>query len=326
MESNNRPLRTTPKDFFLHLGIMVALYAATISLISLLYGIINFYFPDFFSTHEYYRGSIYHMNSAVAAFIVTFPTFLVLARSAERDMRKHPQKHELWIRKWLTFLTLFVAGVTIAVDLIVLIKYFFDGELTMRFFMKVIVVFLISTAIFSYFMYELRSGARKRTRVLWTLASLSSTVAIAVVIFSFTVIGSPFNQRGYRLDETRVEHLSNVTYNIIAYRQNYGDVPETLAALERNGFIIERDPRTGAEYEFRKIGDTQFELCATFEFPTRRMNATQRGRAQKPPMMPGIGQYAWEHDEGRTCFEREIFPDQLRTDGPYAKPLPVTHP
>ena len=327
MENTQHKPRTTPKDFFLHLGVMVALYAAVISFITLLYGIINHYFPDVALIGEYYYGgSAYQINGAAAAFIVTFPLFLILARIAERDVTKHPEKRELWIRKWLIFFTLFVAGVTMAVDLIVLVKYFFDGELTMRFFMKVIVIFLISIAIFSYFMYELRNGTKKRSVGLFALATLSSIIALAVLCLSFTVIGSPFEQRNYKLDETRVQHLTEIAYNIISYRTNYGDVPETLAILLRNGFPVQRDPRTGADYEFRRISTMEFEICATFERATRPINAHPSVPKSMPAAIRGGDMYEWDHGVGRTCFEREIFADQVRTNMPFEKPIPISHP
>ena len=323
MEHTSSKTHTTPKDFFLHLGVMAFLYAAAISLLTILYGIINFYFPDKVAYDYYFAGAASTINGGAAAFIVTFPVFLILARLTEADMSKYPQKRELWIRKWLVFLTIFVAGITMVVDLIALIRYFFEGELTMRFLVKVLVVFLTSGAVFSYFMYELKSAAHKRTRILWTLAVVSSGVALGVLCLSFTVIGSPFNQRSYKLDETRVQHLSDITQNIIYHRQNFGDIPEALNALEQNGFVVPRDPETGADYEFRRISDMKFELCATFNLPTRPIDVDARNRIQKP-IPPGYSPgYESGHGIGRTCFERQIFPDQVRIQVPAEMAVPI---
>src|SRR5438093_896821 len=48
MEPTNKP-RTTPKDFFLYLGVMIMLYSSILSLLVLLFDLINNLFPDAFN-------------------------------------------------------------------------------------------------------------------------------------------------------------------------------------------------------------------------------------------------------------------------------------
>ena len=311
METTHQKIRTTPKDFFLHLGVMVALYATSISLISLLYGIINYYFPDQYAYDYSFTGSVSSINGSIAALFVLFPTFLILARTAEKDMRSHPEKRELWIRKWLIYLTLFVAGVTMAVDFIFLIQYFLEGDVTTRFLIKVITVFLTTGAIFCYFMYDLKRNIHKNKSMLALFVAVASFIVIATLGLSFSIIGSPLEQRNFKLDETRVQQLSDLTQQVIYYRQTFGKVPEQLTDLAKNGYNEPRDPKTGNQYEFKRISNMKFELCATFERETRPLDVGARDGMTRP-LMPGIAHgYVWKHTMGKTCFEREIFPDQI---------------
>ena len=132
--------KTTPKDFFLWAGAMVALYVSVFSLITLLFEYTNYAFPDALDYYvDPYSGSI---RFAMASLIVLFPIFLLLMRLIRNDIVRSPEKRDLWIRRWALYLTVFVAGAAIAIDLITLINYFLGGDLTTRFALKVVIVLL----------------------------------------------------------------------------------------------------------------------------------------------------------------------------------------
>lgn len=329
MEHTQHKIHATPQDFFLNLGVMVALYATVISLLTLLYAIINFYFPDQYIVDYYYFLSSGQINGGIAALFVLFPLFIILASVAERGWKKHPEKREIWIRKWLVYLTLFVAGATMAGDLIALISRFLGGELTTRFLLKVVVVFLLTGSVFAYFMYDLRRKVHEKKSMLPLFAGAATVLILITLAFSLSIIGSPFKQHSYRMDEQRIINLNDITQNAIYYRQNYKDVPQTLADLSKNGFVVPLDPATMQPYEYRRISDMKFELCANFELVTRPIDIDGRNRVQKP-IKPGFSEgYEWGHAAGKTCFEREIFPDQIGTGDksvpPMYQPTPVTH-
>src|SRR6185503_5784028 len=146
---------TGAKDFFLWAGAMLFLYASIVAFITLLFSYINFVFPDAlnaYASNPYDSGMSYQM----AILIVLGPAFLVLMRLIRRDIKKDPTRAELWVRKWALYLTLFVAGVTVAVDLITLLYYFLSGQdITIRFVLKVAVVALVGAAVFMHFMADI---------------------------------------------------------------------------------------------------------------------------------------------------------------------------
>jgi hypothetical protein len=60
------------------------------------------------------------------------------------------------VRKWLLYLTLFVAALIIIIDTVMLVQGLLNGELTVRFLMKLLTVFVTAGAIFGYYFYDLK--------------------------------------------------------------------------------------------------------------------------------------------------------------------------
>ena len=129
--------KTTPKDFFLHLGAVVALYASAIALINLCFSIVNYYNPDALGPAISARASI---AWPVSMLVVLIPVLYVLEWLIGRDLIRSPEKREIWIRRWRIYLTLFLAGATIVGDLIALINTYLNGEVTSRFIYKILIV------------------------------------------------------------------------------------------------------------------------------------------------------------------------------------------
>lgn len=301
--------RVTPKDFFLWVGAMAALYASVVSFITLLFEYINYVFPD--SLQHYvdpYSGSI---RFAIASLIVLFPVFLILMRVIRRDIARDPSRVEIWVRRWVLFLTLFVAGITLVIDLIVLINTFLGGELTARFVLKVAVVFLVVGGVFLHFLSDLW-GYWNRNPARAKLVGYGAALAIVVAIISgFFIMGTPGEQRALRFDEQRVGDLQGIQWQTVNYYQQKGSLPANLEALADpiGGYIPPRDPETGEPYEYRRLGGALgFELCATFS-TSGRGDRLERSRVPVP-IDGGEELDTWQHEAGRVCFERTIDPER----------------
>lgn len=63
-------------------------------------------------------------------------------------------------RKWLTYLTLFVAGAFLVGDAATLVYNALGGELTIRFVLKVATIAIIAGGIFTFFLSEMRKDER----------------------------------------------------------------------------------------------------------------------------------------------------------------------
>ena len=149
-------MKTEPKDVFLHLLAMVTLYASAISFITLTFQIINYYIPDQLND-PYYRDSIVGtMRWAIAMLVVLFPTYLLAMRALNQGYAAEPGKRSLGIRKWLVYFTLFVAALIVLGNMVALIFNFLEGELTLRFFLKILTMVFVTGSIFYYYFTDIR--------------------------------------------------------------------------------------------------------------------------------------------------------------------------
>lgn len=306
-------IKTTPKDFFLHLAVFTTLYVSSISLLRLLFEIINTVFKD---PLEYSFGfSSGSLRAAIASLIVVFPLYLFLSRLNYKWLSLEPAKAELWIRKWLIYLTLFVAGGTATVDLIMLINRFLEGDLTTRFILKVLVVFVVAGAIFGYFMYDLRREIGSQKNRMKILAVAASAAVLLSIVGGFFVVGSPKTERLRRFDEERVSDLQNIQWQVINYWQSKEALPEELEDLEDSisGFVVPTDPETEDRYEYNTTAGLSFNLCATFTLESEGIqtyDGVPRPRSiDIKEQALGLPSALWEHDSGRVCFDRIIDPE-----------------
>jgi len=149
----------TARDAFFHLLTFTTLYTWATSLILLFITYIDFAFPDPASRTSYYalEAALSSIRASLAALIVSFPIFLILWHYLLREVRRHPEKAKGAIRRWLGYLSLFVGAVTLSADAITFIYYLFEGQLTVRFLLKVTVLFLIAGSLVYYLAFTLRS-------------------------------------------------------------------------------------------------------------------------------------------------------------------------
>lgn len=304
-------IRTSPKDVFLHLLMLVMLYIGVISLISLSFAYINFSFPD---PLNYYRtGILDSIRIQSSMLVVSFPLLLTLSYFIQREYRKNPAKHELRFSKWLTYLTLFVAAITIVIDLIQLVNRFYGGELTTSFVLKVLSVLIVAGAVFGYYIWDVQHESNT-SNVPKIVAWISSVVVVVMLVSGFFIAGSPSNQRKIRMDDKRTSDLQSIQWELINYWQLKKALPASLKDLRNDlsGFQVPVDPETGAAYEYTVTAPLQFSLCATYnkESLSDNWQATPMSAPVYYKDQYGMsGSQNWAHGAGRKCFERNIDPE-----------------
>ena len=315
-------MKNTPRDFFLHFGAFAALYSAAIALATLLFRMIDYAFPDALRENYYYGYSDPYsgpMRFAIASLIILVPIFLYLFRIIQREAREAPERYTLAIRKWLTYITLFVAGATIIGDLIALLNSFLGGVLVTTFLLKVLTLLAITGAAFWYFLLDIRGHWQSREAASKNIGLGVLGLVITVIIGGFLVMGSPMQQREIQFDQQQVQDLSLIQNEIVGYWQQNGRLPATLAEIESplTGFSVPVAPEGREPYEYRTTGGLTFELCATF------VRASDEYRPTEPPF--GYGAYGvagdtnWTHGTGRVCFDRTIDTNLIQ---PFPKQIP----
>ncbi|MDO8492603.1 MAG: DUF5671 domain-containing protein [bacterium] len=308
--------KTTARDFFLYLFAVIILYVSFGSLLSLLFDYINHLFPDALSYTDPYSGS---MRFSIAILIILFPIFLVTTWFLNKDLRGNPEKQDMGIRKWLLYLTLFVASGIVIGDLVTLVNTFLNGEITPRFILKVLAVLVLSGLALWYYLLDLRGKYLENPKLGHTFGIVAGLLVLVSIVGGFFITGSPQSQRLVRFDQQKVTDLSTIQWQVINYWQAKQKLPVTLLDLKDplSGQIIPIDPQSKIAYEYKVMGPLSFEMCATFN----KESLSAAGARTTMPAVPApinkggydnIGQNLevdnWQHGVGRTCFERTIDP------------------
>ena len=305
----NIKIHITPKDFFLHIGAMIALYVSAFSLLALLFGYIDSLLPDNLNFHsiDFSSGTI---RFSIASLIIIFPTYLVLTKILNKDIRRNPEKKNLWIRKWLIYFTLFVSGITIIVELIRLINEFLGGDLTTQFELKIMAVLVVTGAVFGYYVYDIKGKWEREVKKAKMIGWITAFVVFVAIVSGFFIIGTPQSQRLARFDRQKINDLQNIQWQIVNFWQNKERLPENLSELGDpiSNFIIPIDSQTEEQYGYNVISEFTFELCADFNKESTEQSNTNI-RVAKPFGGPSIENSNWAHKEGKVCFERTIDPD-----------------
>jgi len=148
------------REVFHYLVLFAALYTTAYNVGGLAFDYINRAFPDPLTDGMYPWVNSSGIRWNIASLIVAFPLFVFMFRIVNEAVRKDPTKRDSKPRKWLTYLTLFLAGSALAGDLVTLVYNVLGGEITVRFLLKVLVVAVLAGGIFAYFLADMRREER----------------------------------------------------------------------------------------------------------------------------------------------------------------------
>ena len=195
--------KITAKDFFLHIALIALLYTGTVALLNILFRVINVAFPQV--TQYGYFGST-SISLPVATIIVVFPLFLFLVNIVRKGYTEDPSGKDYPVRKWLIYITLFLAGGVLAGDFVTLIYFFLDGqEMTTAFLLKILSVLVVTGCIFGYYMDDLKDRLTSSRRNVWRV--VGAVLVIGSIAAGFNVLGTPQSQRMLRYDSQKVSDL-----------------------------------------------------------------------------------------------------------------------
>jgi len=332
METTTQTQSLTPRFFFISLGVIVSLITSASAFLILFFEILNKKFPDALSStyqYGYYSYDFETIKGLLATLIIFFPVFLILSYYWRKISKNTLGAKDSIVFKWMIYLVLFLASLLIVIDLVTLVRYFVSGEITSRFIFKVLGVAVVACLIGYNYLSELKNhnipDIKSKISLLFTIKAI--ILFFAIIVWSFIVMGSPSQQRAWRLDETRKNDLQSIQGQIINYWQQKGKLPVTLLELSNpiSNFIVPVDPEfdKGRVYEYISKDILTFDLCATFtsDIPkglreSNYYNITgpvNTGGDVKTtvaiPTYPGSVNDSWIHGVGRTCFTRTIDKD-----------------
>ncbi|NDB97158.1 MAG: hypothetical protein EBZ78_13550, partial [Verrucomicrobia bacterium] len=207
---------SSPREAFFHLILFTSLYIWTWSLAALLFQFANLAFPlpsespnDFFGVIRWTTASIFG----------AFPVFLFVQQIIRRELETDPSLGISPVRRWLTYLTLFVAVTVLLSDLIVLAFRLLEGELTSRFVFKAVIAATMAGGVVAHYLRELRFAEAPKAMASPFLSPtqlkglLMGFVGISLA-GAIYVTGGPVRARYLAQDQQRVKDLRSIYYDV----------------------------------------------------------------------------------------------------------------
>lgn len=311
MENNSSTIKNNPKDVFFYLLSTISFFISIIALIRLYISYISVLFPD--PLMFYYTSIANSVRLSMAMLLVAFPVYILTCWFLEKEVSKNPEKRELTLRKGLIYFTLFIAAITIIIDLITFIYSFLSGEMTIHFFLKVLVILVITGVVFGYYIWELKRKEEKKN-ILKILAIGTSVIILTSIFAGFFIVGTPAKQRERKFDEERISDLQNIQGEVVNFWSQKNALPINQEELEDDisWFTIPKDPKTGESYEYKVVDSLTFELCATFTTSTKDFYNSESAKYINRD--PFSSKQSWEHEAEKTCFTRTIDPERHKND------------
>jgi len=221
----------------------------------------------------------------------------------EKEYVAEPERRSTSIHKLLSYITLFLAGLIMAGDLVTVLYYFLDGqELTTGFLLKVLALLVVSSALFYYYISEIRERLTSGSRKIWRIIAV--VVVTASIVLGFTVLGSPNTQRLLKADNQKMNNLMEINNYVQSYYVQNGKLPENLNETTSLGYYPNLiDPQTNKPYEYIKKDSLRYSLCAEFN----KASITSKSSYSEAPYLRGA--VFGTHPAGRYCFEQTINPN-----------------
>lgn len=292
-ESSNSALH-----FFLYLVLYLSLAFMSSGVGSILYQLINKFFLD--TNGNNLSG---FSNSAakygIASLVISAPIFFYLSWLIAKYLWSGKIHEDSLVRKWLSYVVLFVAAGTIIGDLITLIFNVLDGTAIPRFLLKVLVIILIAGSIFGFYLWDMRkkdmSGKSYKENRL--IAYVYGLVVLIVFISGFFIIDSPVSARNRILNQNIINEMQQAQYEVDSYYQLNKKLPNTIADLN-NTMIKENFGKFAIIY--KKTGTDTYNFCANFSSSYADDSKYSDNRYY---------QQTWNYEKGNFCLDRRVNSD-----------------
>lgn len=335
----NGDQKTKALDVFVYLGIGISLVVSITNLLQIVFRAIEQRWKDILDLSislDVYSSDV---RMAIASLVVMYPIYLGLSWYVSKDIAKFLYKRDLKIRKVMIYIILFVSICTLIGTLVSVIYTYLGGELSVRFALKALAVFVVALSVFGYYLYSMRRDYTKKTNVSFVASVLVTLAVVFSLVWSIMIIGTPSEMRAKRIDSNRLSDLSSLQMQIFNRFQATDKLPLTLSELNDafQGYSVPVDPATGDVYKYKIIeqpvvrmnyttnkkelvSSAVFEICASFD--TERESNTVGVVGVKSVPTAGDAPYAvsnyyyegdtspfWNHGVGETCFKRVITSD-----------------
>lgn len=288
------------RETFLYLVMFVTLYVTAFNVGALGFWLVDRWLPDPVMGRGY-DVNTQSLRNVLAALLIAFPAFVAMARFIGRQRTRDPERRDSAVRKWLTYLTLFVAALVILGDLTVLVQRLLAGELPPRFTTKFLIVLAIAGYVFGHYLASLHREEDARERPApgptWR-ARIAGGGVVAIVLLGFWAGETPQQARRQEADRQRISDLQEIAAAVDRYYAAKSVLPvsiDQLAGFSGSFLTAVRDPQTQRPYEYRAMDSASYELCATFDAAATSTDPNGDDTGSRTPIF-------WRHPAGHYCY------------------------
>ncbi len=239
--------------------------------------------------------------------VVFFPTYIILTRLVNTIRRTEKGGTYLTLTRWLIYISLLIGGGVLLGDLVTVLLGFLNGELTVRFILKAITVFIVVGSAFVYYVLDARGYWQTNEKKSIQYAMIASLLVIVSLVVGFMHTETPSEVRERNIDVQQISDLQGIQSHIEMYYQMNDKLPVELEDAY-SGLEVPTVSEGRVAYDYLKTSETNFKLCAQFALASGKSDVTQY--AQPLIMEPSMikNPYSWEHQAGDWCFERSFNP------------------
>lgn len=297
--------RTSARDLFFYLLNFFSLALLAFSLGRVWFSLINFYFTD--QVVQYWNNQLAGLGWGLAASLVTAPIFIFVSWRIERDIKIGLSRADSKVRKILGYLAIFIASAVVIGDIIGLLSEFLSGQINTRFIAKVIVILLIGLWIIGYYWFKFKSDEtgvkNESTKKTWfneIHLVLLVVVTVLSLVLGFVLQGNPYDRQKSIRDQERRDGLVQISQAVSDYYNTEKKLPNSLADVyQGNLMVIPKDPMDESLYQYTKVSDSEYKLCATFEAEYDDQNSPYSTSPIKPYDSSAV---IWWHPAGEYCY------------------------
>lgn len=295
-----RRLSLSAREAFMHLVMFATLYTFAYAAGAILFVLIARRFPDP-TSRMWEEGGLEMLRGSIAACVTAFPIYLWTSWLVGRSLVREPEKRASGVRRWLTYLTLFVAVVTLIGNFAGVVTNLLSGALTARVLLQSAVVFGIAGLVFGHYLLGLRgdeSEGAARPAGPGLLGRAGAIGTVVVLVLGFISVGSPAHTRGRTLDARRVQALDDLASKLQFHADEHHALPSTLESMPERGGPYDRaqrfDPVTKRPYAYAVVDSNTYTLGATFDTADTLDANGQPINAE------------WRHAAGPVTFRRHV--------------------
>ncbi|MEI6528911.1 MAG: DUF5671 domain-containing protein [Candidatus Falkowbacteria bacterium] len=295
------------KYAFYYLLSLVALIFTTVSVGMIAYSIIDKTVPD--ALNSYISNYDGQLKFAISALIIATPIFYIISSLIFKGLRKQELEKDSGVRRWLTYLIILVSSLIILGVFIGMINSLLSGELTSRFVLKAITIFVLAAGVFSFYFYDIkREDLVRKDIVVRLFFYISLALVIIAFIAAFFFVESPKTARARRLDQIVINNISGLESSVNTYYEKNKRLPESIDELKADKNIYLdlntlTDPDTKQPIIYQKFSEKDFQFCATFRLDSAQTNNDRMPVAVSYPTYPGDK----SHGAGYQCLPGSLW-------------------